>query len=502
MGHLIMELDLQRRSTEDNRIITRKEKIAVDKLGVVLVDTWNYHWCMTATERCVSFTHRMNRALDGLRKLGIQVFWGPTDVADQYVGTPQRERAVAVEYRPLPEPLDLSFPTLSCYQAGGCMCGPGINCLVNYGWDAMNPKLDIGQDDLIVEGTQELYSWCVELGITHLIYLGFHTNVCTTGKPVGVGPMMCTGIKAILARDMTDAISGYDPATGQTPDRGTTEVIAQLEQVVSTINLMDELRKIELWQEDWIVDPVRITPWGKSERPYQFEESVSTTLSTPLNGECEIRYTLDGSKPTESSVLYTQPFAINETSTVRAVAFRDGKKACLESESHFVRLPDKPRMPDVFISDLEPIRATVSAYNMYSSKKRPSLDSSYLNAPLKLRGVAYEKGIGIEAPSQLLYTVESDYDRFVGLAGIEETMLEDENGRNRAMYPAVIFAVYIDGDLMAESPAMRISQTPWRFDVEIPQGSRKISLVCVPASGDARENFANWVNAGFIRAAS
>jgi len=70
------------------------------------------------------------------------------------------------------------------------------------------------------------------------------------------------------------------------------------------------------------------------------------------------------------------------------------------------------------------------------------------------------------------------------------------------MYPAVVFAVYIDGDLMAESPTIRISQEPWRFDVKIPQGSKKISLVCVPASGDARENFANWVNADFIRAAN
>ena len=58
----------------------------------------------------------------------------------------------------------------------------------------------------------------------------------------------------------------------------------------------------------------------------------------------------------ESSVLYTQPFVINETSTARAVAFRDGKKVCLESEGYFVRLPGKHQMPDVFISDLEPIR--------------------------------------------------------------------------------------------------------------------------------------------------
>ncbi|MDQ1328018.1 MAG: hypothetical protein QG641_1303, partial [Candidatus Poribacteria bacterium] len=109
MGHLIMELDLQQRNSEDNKIVIKKEKIPINNIGVMLVDTWNYHWCMTATERCGSFVHRMNKALEGVRTLGMQVFWGPTDVADQYVGTPQRERAVAIQYQTLPEPLNLNF---------------------------------------------------------------------------------------------------------------------------------------------------------------------------------------------------------------------------------------------------------------------------------------------------------------------------------------------------------------------------------------------------------
>lgn len=494
-----MELDLQQRSSEDNTIVVNKEKIPVSEIGVMLVDTWNYHWCMTATERCGSFVHRMNKALDSARKLGMQIFWGPTDVADQYVGTQQRERAVAIQYQPLPEPIDLNFPPLNCFQAGGCMCGPGIKCLVNYGWDAMNPELRIDHDDLIVEGSQELYSWCKQLGITHLIYMGFHTNVCTTGKPVGIGPMMRLGIRAILARDMTDAISGYDPRDDQTPDRGTVEVIEQLEQVVPTIKMADEFRKVGLWQDDWIVDPVRITPWGKLKRPYQFEESVTITLSVPLIDKCEIHYTIDGSKPTGSSLLYTQPFTINDTLHVRAIAFKHLRAVSLESHGYFVRLPQKPPMPDIHISDIKPIRATVFAYNMYSSKKKPGLDKSYLNVPLKLRRVNYEKGIGVEAPSQLLYTIEPDYDRFVGLAGIDETILEDENGRHRAMYPSVIFRIYIDGNLTTESPIMRISQEPWRFDVKIPQDSKKLSLVAIPSNDMARDNFVNWVNAGFIK---
>ena len=46
---------------------------------------------------------------------------------------------------------------------------------------------------------------------------------------------------------------------------------------------------------------------------------------------------------------------------------------------------------------------------------------------------------------------------------------------------------------------MRISEHPWRFDVPIPRGSRRISLVATDAGDGNREDLANWVDAGFTR---
>jgi hypothetical protein len=492
-------LTLQERETPTSPARWRTETIDPHKVGIVMVDTWNFHWCMTAARRCGSFSWRFNKALASARQLGMQVFWCPTDVAAQYVGTPQRERAIAVRLVPLPKSLEIPFAAIHCFESNGCMCGPGLKCPGNLGWDGMNPILDIREADLITDGTQELYALCQDRGITHLIYMGFHTNVCTTGKPIGIRAMANVGLKAILARDMTDAISGYDPRSGRHPDDGTLDVIAQLETQVPTIGMIDELKKLGRWDDAEPVDPVRITPWGTSERPYLFEDSVTVALTVPLNKGAEIHYTTDGSEPGTASPVYQKPFPLHATATIRATAFGpDGKAVCRPSSAALVRLPAKPSQPDVALTDLQPLHASCSGFHHYGSRKVPVINQSYAHTPIKLRGTTYGRGIGVYAPAQLVYAVEPRFDRFVGRAGVDEFLLLDENGRSTVIHPSVRFLVLIDGQPVAESPVMRIQHEPWRFDVPIPSGSRTISLVVNDGGNGNRDDLADWIEAGFV----
>ncbi len=57
-----------------------------------------------------------------------------------------------------------------------------------------------------------------------------------------------------------------------------------------------------------------------------YSGSVVVTLST-TTPESVIYYTLDGSEPTSASTLYTEPFPLTSSTTVKARAFRDGYKA-------------------------------------------------------------------------------------------------------------------------------------------------------------------------------
>jgi len=63
-----------------------------------------------------------------------------------------------------------------------------------------------------------------------------------------------------------------------------------------------------------------VVPYGG-----EFDSTIEVTLeSSPRTPGCETRYTLDGTEPTLASPLYTAPFVLYRTTTVRARAFKDG----------------------------------------------------------------------------------------------------------------------------------------------------------------------------------
>ena len=64
----------------------------------------------------------------------------------------------------------------------------------------------------------------------------------------------------------------------------------------------------------------------------QFEESTQVSMSGPAGAE--IHYTTDGSQPTAQSTLYTAPITLSETTTVKAIAIKDGKSSSVTSRTY------------------------------------------------------------------------------------------------------------------------------------------------------------------------
>jgi hypothetical protein len=502
-GRTHVEFDLQRRDPATGAIAITRERVESARVGVVVVDMWNFHWCKTSTERVAAMVPRMNAVLKAARSLGMQIFLCPTDVADNYVGTPAVEAMLAIE--PLPVPVVRAIDCPPAADGGGCTCGKE-RCHVNYGWDGMHPELVIGPNDLMPNDPERLYAVCKAKGLTHLIYLGVHTQVCLLGKSVGLRNMSQAGFTCILARDLTDAHGRYDPAHGVTPDGFTAEVVAHFEKhLAPTINAVDFMRKNGQWADIWQVDPVRIAPWGTKARPHLFEEPLTVTLSIPWHTNANIHYTLDGSTPTVRSPLYSTPLRFATRTLLRAVAYEKGRAVGFPSEAYYVGLGPKPALPDVYLSDLKPWRAVGPGHSPSFQDHRfsprvnpPQMDLTNHRQPLRLRDQRYQKGVGVHAPNQLVYELKPEYERFVALAGVDEYILDTNLGSNLAMHPSVVFKLFIDGKPMGSSPVMRIAEEPWRFDVKIPAGARRISLVAADAGNGNKEDFANWVNAGFV----
>lgn len=497
-----IELTLQTRDAATGAVILNREKVDPRRVGVIAVDVWNFHWCKTATMRVDAIVPRINRALDAARSLGMTVMLCPSDVVDNYVGYPQREAVFNLAPVTVPTVMNVTCPPVP--DAGGCACGKE-RCGVNYGWDGMHPGLKIGASDWMPDTQAEVYALCQKQGLTHLIYVGFHTQVCLLGKSMGLRSMKSAGLHCMLARDMTDAHPGYDPARGFTPDLNTEQVVDHFERYLApTIHLEQELTRLNQWNASEPIDPVRITPWGTPMRPHLFEQSVTVTLTTPMQPGARIVYTLDGSEPGPSSAVYAQPLVFERDAHLRVGAFKGDRRVCVTSEGAFFRLGPTPPEPQVGIGDLTPSRSvgfghTYAGTVRYSGNTQaPQKDRSNLGKPLKINRQTYAHGMGVHAPCELVYDLKPEFKRFVALAGIDENVVAVSNGSNLARYPSVVFKVFMDGREVAVSPVMRVLTLAWRFDVPIPDGAKRISLVAMDAGDGSREDFADWANAGFL----
>ena len=63
----------------------------------------------------------------------------------------------------------------------------------------------------------------------------------------------------------------------------------------------------------------------------QFTETTQVSISGPAGAE--IRYTTDGSTPTAESTLYSEPFNLSDTATVKAIAIKDGVSSQVSTKS-------------------------------------------------------------------------------------------------------------------------------------------------------------------------
>ena len=149
------------------------------------------------------------------------------------------------------------------------------------------------------------------------------------------------------------------------------------------------------------------------------------------------------------------------------------------------KLPPVPPRPDVHLSDLKAIRATVGWGKL-------GVNKSVEGRPLTVNGKTYAKGMGVHANSELVYGSRRHYKRFVAVAGLDHEMRKDDRC-------SVVFQVHADGKLLAESPVLSWSTIDhWHFDLPVPAGCKRVRLFVTDAGDGNYADHADWVDAGFV----
>lgn len=199
-----MELRLQTRDPVSGSAMMRTSEIEPSKIGIVVIDFWDWHWCKTYHRHLKLLAPSVNRTTHLARALGALVLWIPDWIVANYADTKQRHRAIETPRCEVKKVRSASYG----FQTGrseGCLCKsqPQCTCPVDRGPDGQEPDLQVGEEDYYIDGQQELYSVCIDRGLTHLIYAGGSINQCLFGRPCGMKSMLEAGFECVLARDLS-----------------------------------------------------------------------------------------------------------------------------------------------------------------------------------------------------------------------------------------------------------------------------------------------------------
>jgi hypothetical protein len=96
-------------------------------------------------------------------------------------------------------------------------------------------------------------------------------------------------------------------------------------------------------------------------------------------------------------------------------------------------------------------------------------DLAVTGTPLRAGGRVWSRGLGVHAPSRIVYTLDGSWQRLRGWVAVDDSVLR------LAARGSVIFRVRVDGEVRFESPIQRGGEPPRALDVGL-AGARELAL--------------------------
>ncbi len=185
-------------------------------------------------------------------------------------------------------------------------------------------------------------------------------------------------------------------------------------------------------------------------------------IISPID-DAKIRYTLDGTEPTESSQLYKEPIKVSAECTIKAKAFKKGFNPSLSVshnykirellyESPTIRFGDKAASAEVessgyksfaiFITDpdhstdrdhadiIEPVLVKKDGteisltelvpYKTFQGWKTLAINKTVDGNPIKVAGTVYKTGLGTHGIAEMWYNMKDEYVKIKLKVGVDD----------------------------------------------------------------------------------
>jgi nicotinamidase-related amidase len=252
-----IEFAFRSRDAKTGEFKIRKEKIDPKKIGIMIVDMWASQGARypDAVARLDYLAPVINQITAAARDRGTSVIHVTCGAYPNYTDTPMFRNVVALPGQTLPPANDYTIDDPS--PADNSQVPPGIKLHAgHFSTDSISIHPDLALDpqyDLMTRaatgdwgyggaGQQDLWNIIHQRGLTHLFYVGCHTNMCVIGRSFGIENILKTGadIKCVLLREPLEAytVNGRDWENKEdpawTPDTGNNYVLEQLEKHVLT----------------------------------------------------------------------------------------------------------------------------------------------------------------------------------------------------------------------------------------------------------------------------
>jgi nicotinamidase-related amidase len=206
-------------------------QVAIDpkKTAIVVCDMWDDHWCRKAAERCGELAKRAEPVLKACRAAGMTIVHCPSDTMAFYKDSPARKRALDAPKADPPKAKDLPNPPLPIDDSDGG-CDDEKPAKQFKAWTRQHAAITIDEKlDYITDSGAEVYNVMKQKGVTALIVMGVHTNMCVLNRSFAIKQMVKWDVATFLVRDLTDAMYNPKMKPFVTHAKGTDLVIEHIE---------------------------------------------------------------------------------------------------------------------------------------------------------------------------------------------------------------------------------------------------------------------------------